>query len=216
MSDMTQMMKSFLGDWQRYGKQAGKHDAWIRKHARNRGWSVNPRWMLYTNLKLWIADSEAMYGRRYCPCYEPSGDPELDRKLICPCQFAQEEIDITGWCHCTLFGRGDLTRADYKRAEAQLMSEYRGGALKLSDGVLDTRGQHLDVLRGLPVPDAIHQVKRAVGAVGLPLEVIVATRAEAEHLGQLARIRGMTATVVEHEHELRVTLARGTADKVVE
>lgn len=206
MSDMLQMMKSFYADWRRYGKDARKHDAWIRKHAANRGWSVNPRRMLYTNLKLWLSDSEAMYGRRYCPCYEPSGDPELDRKLICPCQFAQAEIDTTGWCHCTLFGRGDLTRADYKRAEEQLMKEYRGTPLTFADGVLDTRGQHLDPLRGLPVPDAIHQVKRAIGAHGLPLEVIVATRVEADHLERLAELRGWTSSTVEHEGHLRVTL----------
>ncbi len=210
MSDMIQMMKSFLADWRRYGKDARKHDAWIRKHARNRGWSVNSRWMIYTNLKLWIADSEAMYGRRYCPCYEPSGDPDLDRSLICPCQFAQEEIDTTGWCHCTLFGRGDLTPADFKRAEDQLMKEYRGTPLKLVEGVLDTRGQHIDVLRGIPVPDAIHQVKRAIGAVGLPLEVIVATKPEGEHLLRLAEMRGLSANLEEHDDHFRVMLTPGS------
>lgn len=163
--------------------------------------------VIYANLKLWIADSEAMHGRRYCPCYEPSDDPDLDRKLICPCQFAQAEIDTTGWCHCTLFGRGDLAAADYKRAEDQLMAEYRGTPLQLADGVLDTRGQHLDPLRGLPVPDAIHQVKRAIGAVGLPLEVVVATDVEARHLERLAELRGMDCTISEGEGEYRVGLS---------
>ena len=93
-----------------------------------------------------------MYGRRYCPRYEPFHNPDFDRKLICPCAFAQTEIDTVGWCHCTLFGRGDLTSADHKRAEDQLMREYWGTSLKWADGVLDTRGQHIDELRGLPAP----------------------------------------------------------------
>lgn len=207
MSDMLSMMKSFCADWRAYGKDARTHDAWIRKHAANRGWSVNPRWMLYTNLRLWLSDAQAMFGKRYCPCYEPSGDPELDRTLICPCAFAQQEIDTTGWCHCTLFGRGDLTPADYKRAEAQLMQEYRGVPLALDGRVLDTRGQHLDALRGLPVPDALHQVKRALGAVGLPLEAIVATRVEAEHLLRLAEMRGIAADLTESGDSFRVLLA---------
>lgn len=207
MSDMLQMMKSFFADYRRYGRDARKHDAWIRKHAHNRGWSVNPRWMIYTNLKLWLSDSEAMYGRRICPCYEPSGDPELDRKLICPCQFAQAEIDTIGWCHCTLFGRGDLTPADYKRAEEQLMKEYRGGPLKLADGVLDTRGQHIDPLRGLQVPDAVHQAKRALGAAGLPLEVIVGTEVEASHLERLAGMRGMRFETLKTDDGVRVRLS---------
>lgn len=191
MNEMIQKMKMFFGDWRRYGKDAKKHDAWIKKHAANRGWSVNSRFMMYTMLKFWLSDSEAMYGRRYCPCYEPSADSELNKKLICPCAFAQAEIDSTGWCHCTLFGRRDLTPADYKRAEDQLMAEYRGGPLGVTDGVLDTRGQHIEELRGLPVPDAIHMTKRALGAVGLPLTVIVATETEAGHLCRMADLRGV-------------------------
>lgn len=188
---MLQMMKSFFSDWRRYRGELGKHDAWIRKHAASRGWSVNPRFMLYTNLKLWLADAEAMYGPRYCPCFEPSGNPDLDRKLICPCAFAQDEIDSTGWCHCTLFGRSDLSSADYKRAEDHLMAEYRGVPLAWVDGILDTRGMPVDELRGLPIPDAIHQVKRALGGYGLPLKVLVDSEVEASHLCRLAEMRGV-------------------------
>ena len=49
---MLQMVKAFYADWQRYGRDARKHDAWIRKYACNREWSVDSRWMPYTNLKL--------------------------------------------------------------------------------------------------------------------------------------------------------------------
>ncbi len=213
MSDMLQMMKAFYADWRRYGRDAKRHDAWIRKHARNRGWSVNPRFMLYTNLKLWLSDAETMFGRRYCPCFEPSGDPDLDRKLICPCAFAEEEIATRGWCHCTLFGRGDLTPADYKRAEEELMREYRGAPLTFVDGALDTRGQHIDPLRGLPVPDALHQVKRAIGAKGLPLEVIVSSEVEAQHLQRLAEVRGYGFGRIPDGATIRVTLQPGSGRK---
>lgn len=203
MGEMLQKMKMFFGDWRRYGKDSKKHDVWIKKHAANRGWSVNSRFMMYTMLKFWLSDSEAMYGRRYCPCYEPSADAELNRKLICPCHFAQAEIDSTGWCHCTLFGRGDLTAADYKRAEDQLMAEYRGGPLGVTNGVLDTRGQPIEELRGLPVPDAIHMTKRALIAVGTPLKVIVATQTEADHLRRLAELREMPCSqTLEDDHIL--------------
>jgi ferredoxin-thioredoxin reductase catalytic subunit len=151
---------------------------WIRKHAAKQGWSVNLT-MVY-NLRLAL-DCEEMYGRRYCPCFEPSGEPDLDRQLICPCEFAQAEIDSTGWCHCTLFGRGDLSPADYKRAESCLMGEYRDVPLKWADGELDTRGMPIDDLRGLPIPDAVHQVKRALNGKGTPLRILVATRARPAH-----------------------------------
>ena len=105
MAGMIPMMKNFIADWRKYHKTLGKQDAWIRKYAEQNGYSVNPRWMVYTNLKLWLSDSEEMYGRRYCPCFEPTGDKEADRKLICPCTYLAEEVAQRGWCHCTLFGR---------------------------------------------------------------------------------------------------------------
>lgn len=203
---MWPMMKGFARDYLAYRHELKKQDAWIRRYAARKGWSVNPRWMVYTNLRLWLSDCEAMYGRRFCPCFEPSGDPELDKKLICPCAFAEAEIEQVGWCHCTLFGRGDLTPADYKRAEAALMAEYRDVPLRWVGGALDTRGQHIDPLRGLPVPDAIHQVKRALNAKGTPLEVIVATDIEAEHLKRLAKMRGLAFRCEKATEGIRVAL----------
>ncbi len=190
MAGMWPMMKNFLRDWRAYHGELRRQDAWIRKFGEQKGYSVNPRWMVYTNLRLWLADSERMYGRRYCPCFEPTGDPVADKKLICPCAYLEQEVRDRGWCHCTLFGREDLTPADYKRAEGQLMDEYRNTPLTWVEGALDTRDQHRDELRGLPVPDAIHQVKRALAAKGLPLSVIVDTNEESEHLARLAQLRG--------------------------
>jgi ferredoxin-thioredoxin reductase catalytic subunit len=184
-------MKGFARDLLAYRSTLGRQDTWIRTYAAKKSWSVNPRWMVYMNLRLWLSDCEAMYGKRFCPCFEPSGDAALDKKLICPCEFAQAEIDGVGWCHCTLFGRADLTPADYARAEASLMAEYRDVPLKWVEGVLDTRGQHIEELRGLPVPDAIHQVKRALNGKGAPIRAIVASRTEADHLERLAEMRGL-------------------------
>jgi len=189
MGSMWPMMKGFARDFAAYRSTLGKQDTWIRRHAATSGWSVNPRWMVYTNLRLWLSDCETMFGRRYCPCFEPSGDAALDTKLICPCAFAQAEIDNVGWCHCTLFGRADLTATDYKRAEAALMSEYRDVPLSWVDGALDTRDQHIEPMRGLPIPDAIHQAKRALNGKGTPLSAMVASEVEARHLERLAELR---------------------------
>ena len=81
---MWPMMKGFARDFSAYRSTLGKQDAWIRRHAANKGWSVNPRWMVYTNLRLWLSDCEEMYGRRYCPCFEPSGDRGLDKTADLP------------------------------------------------------------------------------------------------------------------------------------
>jgi ferredoxin-thioredoxin reductase catalytic subunit len=191
-SEIVPMMKSFASDLWRYRKETKKHDAWIRKYARLKGLSVNPHWMFYTNLKIWIAESEKTFGKRYCPCFEPGTDAEVNRKLICPCAYAAEEIEKTGTCHCVLFGKGELGEAGFKKAEARLMQEYRGTPLKLSGDVLDTRGAVMDPFRQLPIPDSLHQVKRALGKLkGKALKVLVAQATEAENLKHFADQRGL-------------------------
>ena len=197
MAGMIPMMKNFMRDFANYRGSLKSQDDWVRRYAASKNLSVNPRWMVYTNLKLWLADSQEMYGKRICPCFEPTGDPAADKKLICPCAYLEAEVEERGWCHCTLFGRADLTPADYAEAEKQLMAEYRDVPLRWVDGALDTRGQHIDPLGNLPVPDAIHQVKRALGGKGTPLRVIVATQVEAEHLARLAEMRGFGCEITE-------------------
>lgn len=182
---MLKMMFRFFSDYFRYRKEIKKHDRWIKKYALTKGYSINPHWMFYTNLKIWLVESEKLFGKRYCPCFEPSGDPDLDRKLICPCVFMDEEIARHGTCHCTLFGKKDLSSEDYKKAEKRLLEEYRG-EINLKNGVLDTRGVPIDPLRNLPVPDPLHQTKRALLMVGTPLQVIVEKEIYAEHVKLLA------------------------------
>lgn len=181
------MMKDFFGSYIKYHPEIKKQDNWIKKYAAQNGFRVNPHWMFFTNLKIWIIESEKAFGKRYCLCFEPSGSEELNRKLICPCKFAAKEIEERGTCHCVLFGRGDLTEDGFKKAEQHLMQEYRV-LLNFRDGLLDTRGMVRDNLRDLPIPDSLHQVKRALG-MGRPLKVIVATEAEAGNLEKFAQFR---------------------------
>lgn len=209
MSDMLAMMKSFFRDAIAYRKEIRKQDEWIRRFAEKKGYAVNPHWMFYTNLKIWLVESELLFGKRYCPCFEPTGDAEFDRKLICPCAFLKDEVEARGTCHCTLFGRADLTNEQWKAAEARLMEEYRGVPLRWDGDVLDTRGMERDPLRNLPVPDALHQVKRALQThQGPSLPVAVATKAEADHLELLAKSRGMTCTIEQRDDHWLVTLTR--------
>lgn len=45
-------------------------------------------------------------GLKYCPCRIPSGDPEKDLNLICPCNFIrQKNWAELGECWCGLFKR---------------------------------------------------------------------------------------------------------------
>ncbi len=208
-SEIVPMMKGFIVDLRRYRKELPGHDAWIKKYARLKNLRINPHWMFYTNLKIWLAESQQTFGKRYCPCFEPGADAEMNRKLLCPCAYAAEEIEKSGTCHCVLFGRADLSNEGFKQAEARLMAEYRGAPLKMAGSVLDTRGMTPDVLRDLPIPDSLHQVKRALGKFkGAVLNVLVVNRKEAENLEAFARQKRMRSQVREQDGSFVVSLAR--------
>ncbi len=63
--------------------------------------------------------------------------------------------------------------------------------LKLQDGVLDTRGMPKDKHRGLPVPDAMHQLKSAlIHYEGKEISVIVEREQEVQNMEKIAKYRG--------------------------
>lgn len=133
---------------------------------------------------------EATFGKRYCPCFEPSGNKELDKKMMCPCEYIEDEIAEYGTCHCALFGPADLSKEQWKASSKRLMEEYQIPK-NLKDGVLDTRGMPLDPRRGLPVPDMMHQVKAVLnGYKGDTLTVIMEREQEALNLEKIAKYRG--------------------------
>ncbi|RJP70181.1 MAG: ferredoxin:thioredoxin reductase [Candidatus Abyssobacteria bacterium SURF_17] len=73
------------------------------KYAQRAGYRLNPDAEVVDTITSGLAKNKFKYGRAYCPCFFISGDPEEDRKLICPCQYHREDIEKTGKCHCGLF-----------------------------------------------------------------------------------------------------------------
>jgi ferredoxin-thioredoxin reductase catalytic subunit len=187
---MLKMMIGFAkGLWQ-YRDGVKKQHRWIEKYAQQKNYVVNPNWMMSTNLEVWLCEMEATFGKRYCPCFEPSGDKELNKRMSCPCEYIEDEIKEYGTCHCALFGSADLDKAGWKTSSKRLMEEYRV-PLNYKDGVLDTRGMPLDPRRNLPIPDAMHQVKSTLNGYGRKtLKVIVEREQEVENLKQIASYRG--------------------------
>lgn len=201
-------MISFFSDYFRFRGHLKTHDQWIQKFARIKGYSINPSWMFYTNLKIWMEETLRIFGKRYCPCFEPSADAELNRKLLCPCKYLEDEIERDGMCHCKLFGRGDLTKEEWKAGMDHLMQEYRVD-LKLDGNVLDTRGMNPDPLRNLPIPDAYHQLKQALTQVkGKELVVLVATEQERENMEKTAAFRGMDFSSEKKDDHYRIILKK--------
>ncbi len=188
---MINMMIGFFKDYFKYKEQAKKQQRWLEKYCEQKNYALNPSWMMTTNLKSNLCEMEATFGKRYCPCFEPSGDEVLDKKMMCPCEFIDDEIAEYGTCHCALFGPADLSKDAWKASSKRLMEEYQVPK-NIKEGVLDTRGMPLDSRRGMMVPDMMHQVKSTLnGYKGKQLRVIVAHEQEALNLEAIATYRGL-------------------------
>jgi ferredoxin-thioredoxin reductase catalytic subunit len=52
--------------------------------------------------------NEERYGYPSCPCRVASGNLELDRDIICPCDYRDPDVAEYGTCYCALYMRKDL------------------------------------------------------------------------------------------------------------
>jgi ferredoxin-thioredoxin reductase catalytic chain len=86
-----------------------KITAWAHKYAEKNGWVLNPDEEERAGLLKGLAVNRIRLGKQYCPCRIRSGDPETDKKIICPCIYHRDEIAKDGNCHCRLFFKKNTT-----------------------------------------------------------------------------------------------------------
>lgn len=77
----------------------------INKHAKVNGISLNPDPMFIEVIVTGLLKNEKKYGsgKLYCPCRPVTANEEMNKKIICPCEFHINEIKRDGKCHCGLF-----------------------------------------------------------------------------------------------------------------
>ena len=186
---MLRMMISFFKDFIKYKKDIKRQSQWIQRFTSKKNYDLNPNIMVSTNLKIWLSEMEGIYGKRLCPCFDPSGGKENDKAMMCPCKYIDDEIEEYGTCHCALFGKKGLSSEDWKASSKRLMAEYRI-KLNIKGNVLDTRGMPLDKRRGLPIPDASHQLKNTLlNYKGKEIKLIVDTEQETFNLEKIAKYK---------------------------
>lgn len=77
----------------------------LERYAKSQGLQLNPDDKILNSILQGLLQNEQKFGRRYCPCRAITGDPEQDRKIICPCAYHRDELKQIGHCHCWLFVR---------------------------------------------------------------------------------------------------------------
>ena len=84
----------------------------IKKRAENdakaRGYYLTPDPELLRDLLDGLLKNEERYGYPSCPCRLASGSFELDRDILCPCDYRDPDVEEFGCCYCALYVRKDV------------------------------------------------------------------------------------------------------------
>lgn len=76
--------------------------------ARTHGYYLNPDQDFLQSLLEGLKKNEERYGYPSCPCRLASGNLELDRDIICPCDYRDPDVEEFGACYCGLYVQKDV------------------------------------------------------------------------------------------------------------
>lgn len=80
----------------------------VEQDARSRGIHLTPDQNLLNDLFDGLKENEDRYGYPSCPCRIASGNFELDRDIICPCDYRDPDVEEYGTCYCSLYVNKDV------------------------------------------------------------------------------------------------------------
>jgi ferredoxin-thioredoxin reductase catalytic chain len=94
--------------------------------ARKQGWAVNRDREFVSALAEGLAKNYNRFGYYLCPCRDGDGERELDRDIICPCDYVPADHDEYGHCLCGLYLAKSFAESG---AEPASIPERRPGGL---------------------------------------------------------------------------------------
>ena len=90
---------------------------------------------------------------------------------------------------------------------APCLSTINGIPLNLNGNTLDTRGMPIDKRRGMPIPDASHQLKNTLMSYSKDnIKLIVATEQETFNLEKIAKYKEYSYKSEKYKDAYKVTL----------
>ena len=75
----------------------------VESVAHHKGWILNRDDPFVGHLVEGLKTNYARYGFFQCPCRDSHGDRQKDKDIMCPCEYAQADIDEYGQCFCGLY-----------------------------------------------------------------------------------------------------------------
>ena len=84
----------------------------VRRRAENdaktHGYFLTPDKTLLQDLLEGLQKNEERYGYPSCPCRLANGQIDVDRDIICPCDYRDPDVEEYGFCYCALYVRKDV------------------------------------------------------------------------------------------------------------
>lgn len=68
-----------------------------------KGFHFNPDTAMVLDLMAGLLTNKERYGYMACPCRLASGKFELDRDVVCPCEYRAPDVAEYGACFCGLY-----------------------------------------------------------------------------------------------------------------
>jgi len=76
---------------------------YVSQVAEKNKWILNKDQQTFNDLIDGLVDNKKKFNYQSCPCRLASGKRDLDRDLICPCDYAPLDIKEYGACYCNLY-----------------------------------------------------------------------------------------------------------------
>lgn len=81
---------------------------YVRKVAETNNWIIIKDELMFKDLIDGLVENKVSHGYQSCPCRLASGKRDIDRDLICPCDYAPLDIKDYGACYCNLYLKPDF------------------------------------------------------------------------------------------------------------
>lgn len=85
---------------------------YCKKVCDTNNWVLNKDETTLNDLIEGLVENKKVMGYQSCPCRFASGNRDLDRDLICPCEYAPPDIKEYGTCYCNLYMSPDFYEKD--------------------------------------------------------------------------------------------------------
>jgi ferredoxin-thioredoxin reductase catalytic subunit len=88
---------------------------YCKKICERNDWILQKDTQTLNDLIEGLVENKKRYGYQSCPCRFACGKRELERDLICPCEYAPPDIEEYGTCYCNLFLSPDFYETHKER-----------------------------------------------------------------------------------------------------